>query len=170
MNGPTDDQIESWYPRLYRTALRLTGSHADAADVTQQALLHALDAWQRFDGRSLRTTWLHSILLNTVRDWIRRQARRTTVPFDEFALCVVDGRAGHGAGALESREELAELRSAVAAMPRRVREAFVLTVLDGCSYREAGDVLGVPAGTIASRVHQARRQLRTVMLKRFGQA
>ena len=74
VDRPSDEQVELWYPRLFRTALRMTGSVDVASDLTQQAFCKALARWGRFDGRSLPTTWLHSILTNCVRDWVRQKA------------------------------------------------------------------------------------------------
>ncbi len=157
---PTDEQIARWYPRLYRTALRLTGSFADAADVTQQAFYKALRAWHRFDGGVLRTTWLHSILVNCARDWARRRKVRAAEPLQEWHLTVVEVPAEVRAA---RREELAAIRQAIEDLPEDLRRAFVPTVIDGYTYQEAADLLGVPPGTVASRVHAARRQVQAAM-------
>lgn len=170
MNRPSEQQIAAWYPRLFRTALRLTGRPDDAADLTQQAFYQALSAWDDFDGGALPTTWLHQILVNCVRDWARRRAVRAARPIEPWDLPGPDAASAGEAVRLEDAEELAALRQAIGGLSEPVRQAFVATVLDGFSYQEAAEMLGVPLATIASRVHQARLRLQAVMRRAFGEA
>ena len=86
MNGLRQQDITGWYPRLFRTALRLTGSEHDARDLTQQAFYKALSNWHRFEFHSSPLTWLHTILMNCIRDRLRRQAVRQAEPLDEWTL------------------------------------------------------------------------------------
>ena len=163
MPRPTEQEITAWYPRLFRTALRLTGSAEDAADLTQQAFCNAFGRWNQFDGAALATTWLHRILLNCVRDWARRRAFRSTSQVQEWDLVPVTDAAPDGRARVERQEELAAVRNAVEGLPADVRSALVVTVIDGYSYSEAAELLQVPVGTIASRVHRARTLLRAAM-------
>lgn len=165
MNRPTPAQIEKWYPPLLRTAIRLTGSGEEAADITQEAFGKALGAWDRFDGKARPTTWLHRILVNCVRDWRRRRSVRSAVPLDEWDIA-----AAQGDGPLEQldrSERAARLRSAIAGLPTPLKQAFVVTVLDGYTYEGAAELLALPVGTVASRVHQARNSLRETMHEAF---
>ena len=66
MKRPNDEQINMWYPRLFRTALRMTGQVEIAGDLTQQAFCNALNKWELFEGKVLPTTWIHQILVNCV--------------------------------------------------------------------------------------------------------
>jgi len=61
---PDNQQTARWYPKLFRTAFRMTGSAENAADLTQQAFTKALTHWEEFDGEDLRASWLHRILIN----------------------------------------------------------------------------------------------------------
>jgi RNA polymerase sigma-70 factor, ECF subfamily len=158
----SERDIANWYPRLYRTALRLTGSEHDAADLTQQAFCKALNNWHRFEVRSSRLTWLHAILVNAARDHFRSRKVRQTESLDEWALPDTDGPLT-GAELVERGEELGELRKAIETLSPTVRGTFVATVLDGYSYEQASEMLGVPVGTVSSRVHQARQELRVSM-------
>jgi RNA polymerase sigma-70 factor (ECF subfamily) len=160
---PSEHEIAAWYPRLFRTALRLTGSADDAADLTQQALVQALGAWDRFDGGALPTTWLHRILVNCVRDWSRRRAVRSAQPAGEWDLATVAADSPDGREQLEHREQLAALRRAIEALPVDFRTALVATVIDGYTYQEAAELFHAPVGTIASRVSQARVRLKAAM-------
>jgi RNA polymerase sigma-70 factor (ECF subfamily) len=144
----------------------MTGSHHDASDLTQQAFLKALGGWDSFDGRSLPTTWLHRILVNCVTDWRRKLSSVPAQAIDEWALVLVaDGNATRGRPDVD--EPMQRLRRAIDELPVSLRSAFVATVVDGYTYEEAAGVLNVPVGTVASRVHEARRKLRTVMRRDF---
>ena len=156
-----------WYPRLFRTALRMTGNAEVAGDLTQQAFCKALGKWELFEGNVLPTTWIHQILINCVRDWARRKSVHEDSILNEWDLATVADPQEHPPERLERQEELAHLRSAISNLPQIVRPAFVATILDGYSYQEAAELLSVPVGTIASRVYQARRQLNTAMRQRF---
>ncbi len=168
MRRPTNHQLGQWYPRLYRTALRMTGNLDDAADLTQEALCKALGKWDDFDGGVLVTTWLHRILANCVCDWRRRQAVRRSRPLDELALKAVRGRGV--TGDLAAREQSALLREAIEALPTTLRATFVFAVMDGYAYQQVADLLSIPVGTVASRVHQARKQLCATVRQAFPEA
>ena len=167
MERATQAQIAKWYPRLFRTALRLTRNPEDAADVTQQTFHNALRNWDRFDGGALRTTWLHQILLNCVRDWSRRRSVRSAEPLDEWAVAAATSRDADPAETVERSEQADRLVDAINNLPTLVRQAFAATVLDGYTYQEAAELLGLPMGTVASRVHQARRRLTEAMRQAF---
>lgn len=167
---PSAEQIERWYPRLFRTALRLTGNPHDASDLAQQAFCKALDNWEKFDHQSLRTTWLHSILRNCASDWARRRAVRATVPLDEWALVAVPDERSSAADRLEKQEQWEQVRKVIAELSEPLRRAFVATVMDGYTYLEAAELLGVPVGTVASRVSAARKEICNVMLGNMPEA
>jgi len=162
-----EEEICLWYPRLFRTALRMTGNHQDAADVTQQAFCQALDAWGRFKADALPMTWLYRILVNCVRDRARRAAVRSKRTVSGEALHQV-AAAGPAVGErLENEERTLALREAIEQLPMTMQEAFVLVIIDGYSYQQAAEILGLPAGTVGSRVHNARVRLSSAMRKRF---
>jgi len=163
----TQAQIAKWYPRLFRTALRLTRNPEDAADVTQQTFYKAFRSWDTFDGGALRTTWLHQILLNCVRDWSRRRSVRSAEPLDEWTIAATADRETDPAETVERSERADRLVDAINNLPTLVKQAFAATVLDGYTYQEAAELLGLPMGTVASRVHQARRRLTEAMRQAF---
>ncbi len=158
-----DEQIEQWHARLFRAALRLTGSHDAASDMAQETLCKAITKWDQFDGRSLPTTWLHRILVNCVTDWRRREAAKPVQAIDEWALMQVQDRASQDGAAGDSQEQLATLRCAIGGLPVTLRAAFVVTIVDGYTYEEAAEMLNVPVGTIGSRVYEARKKLKAIM-------
>ena len=167
MNRPSEEQIAAWYPRLFRTALRLTGSREDSADLTQQAFCKALSSWERFDGRSQRTTWLHGILVNCIRDQIRRSSLRAVEELQEWSLDSPSVRGGCVVEELGRREQLGRLREAIRGLDQELRQPFVAAVLDGYTYAEVAEMLGIPVGTVGHRVYRARRRLHSVMLESF---
>ena len=160
MDRPSDEHIEAWYPRLFRTALRMTGNAHDAADLTQEAFCKALNGWNGFDGKAMVTTWLHRILVNCVRDWGRRQAHRPESLLDEWALVPQRNSTTETS---DRGVQLDRVRQAIEKLPAKLRLAFISTVIDGYSYQETADLLSLSVGTIASRVHAARRQLRAAI-------
>lgn len=165
MDLPTEQQVGQWYPRLFRSAWRMVGSADAAADLAQEACYRALRSWDRFDGRSPPATWLHSILVNCVRDQARKQARAKVEPFDEWCFPASSRACKQQIDRMVEQEELQRVRAAIEALPDRLRAAFVATVVDGYSYEEAGEMLGIPMGTVASRVHEARKVLNGAMRK-----
>ena len=167
MNRPSDEEISIWYPRLFRTALRMTGNAETAADLTQQAFCNAWSKWEQFKGNTLPTTWIHQILVNCVRDWARRKVAHESYSMNEWDFEVLPDLRDPVSDHSDRQEQLAHLRQAIEDLPQTLRPAFVSTVLDGYSYQEAAELLLVPVGTIASRVYEARRQLNAAMRQRF---
>ena len=146
---------------LYRVALRLTGSPTEAEDLVQDTLVRAVRAFDRFDGRYPRA-WLLTILRNTRRNDLRR--RRPDLLDTEVADRLPDGgRDGErdATAAQAIAGQLApQVRDAITGLRAAQRAVLVLVDLDGLTYREAAGVLGVPEGTVMSRLHRARRQVR----------
>ncbi|MBE3070111.1 MAG: sigma-70 family RNA polymerase sigma factor [Planctomycetes bacterium] len=155
------DQIAAWYPRLFRTALRLTRNPEDAADMTQQAFCNAIRRWDHFDGHCLPGTWLHRILVNCIRDWARRRKVRAAGPLDEGRAVAAD--LDLPVDRLDREEQCGHLRRSIGELPDALRESFLLTLIDGYTYEETAQILLVPVGTIATRVHQARKRIREAM-------
>lgn len=170
VDRPSEEQIAAWYPRLFRTALRLTGNREDSADLTQQAFCKALGRWEQFDGNCLATTWLHGILVNCVRDRLRRHARWPVKDMDKCALAETASGEDGVPERLGRQEQLSRLRQAIEALDGELRRPLVAAVIDGYTYAEVAQMLSIPAGTVAYRVHRARRQLRAAMLESFPEA
>jgi RNA polymerase sigma-70 factor (ECF subfamily) len=143
---------------LYRVAVSLTRHHADAEDLVQDTLLKAYRAADRFDGAYPRA-WLLTILRNTHRNRLR-----TRLP----ALLREGENGDLLEGAVRSAEDLvvdaqfeAVVVEALQALPTIHRVIVQLVDVDGLSYAEAADALGVPRGTVMSRLHRARARIRT---------
>lgn len=135
---------------VYRVALRLLGSDADAHDATQEAFLRAWRALGRFHGRSAVSTWLYRIVTRRCLDVIA--ARRTSAALPDTAR---DPRAGP-AEAAERRERLRAVTAAIAELPGEQRAALVLREFEGLSYEEVAEVLDITVPAVKSRIHRAR--------------
>lgn len=150
------DGIESHIPALRRYARALTGNADLADDLVQDCLERAIrkqGLWTR--GSNLKA-WLYTILLNLFRN-ARRRARKAR--FDTLETLPAEPAQ---APAQPGRLALAEVSRAIARLPDDQREALLLVVLDGQSYTEASDILGIPIGTLMSRIGRARANLRTM--------
>jgi RNA polymerase sigma-70 factor (ECF subfamily) len=167
MASPAQDQRfrEQVLPELdvlYRVALRLTSSPPEAEDLVQDTLVRAFRSFDRFDGRFPRA-WLLTILRNTRSNDLRK--RRPDLLDAEVAGQVPDGGRDGDRDATASRAIAGQLapqvRDAVAALSAKHRAVLVLVDLDGLTYREAAEVLEVPEGTVMSRLHRARRRVRS---------
>lgn len=148
------EALPALLPRLRRMARALAGNAADADDLVQLALERALaraDQW-RPDGRV--DAWVFGILRNAWRDELRARARKQAVFVAEEAGLSV-GEAG-----VERHVEALSVAEAMARLPPEQREAVALVLVEGMRYAEAAHVLGVPEGTVTSRLSRARAALR----------
>ena len=149
-------------PVLYRVALSLTGQPADAEDLVQDTLIRAFRAVDRFDGAHPRA-WLLTILRHTHLNRVR--GRRPVLLRDgesvELTLELVGKPEPSAEEVVVGDLFESVVAEALAALPDNHREVVTLVDIDGLSYQEAADVLGVPRGTVMSRLHRARARIRT---------
>jgi RNA polymerase sigma-70 factor (ECF subfamily) len=143
-------------PRLRRFARALAYDPADADDLCQIALERALKAWRSFEPGTRLDSWMYRIMRNCWIDEVRsRQRRSETFAPEEAGLGVGDDGDRH----IEARVELAAVDRAMAALPDEQREVIALVLVEGLAYREAADILGVPMGTLTSRLVRGRQAL-----------
>jgi RNA polymerase sigma-70 factor, ECF subfamily len=151
--------IAAELPRLRRYARALLRDAGEADDLVQECLLRALgrlDQWR--DGDSPRR-WLFTILHNLHVDRARTRMRRP----HEASIHAIDGtRLGEGPHQLE-RVAVQDVLEALRRIPSERREALILVGVEGMSYRDAADVLGIPVGTLMSRLGRGRQQLRAIL-------
>jgi RNA polymerase sigma-70 factor, ECF subfamily len=145
---------------LYRVALSITGSHADAEDLVQDTLLRAYRAIERFDGRYPRA-WLLTILRNAQVNRVRRRRPEPHEPDDVTRrLAATADEAAQPDEAFMAGVLDQHLGAALEELPLKFRQAVELVDVNELSYREAAEVLGIPVGTVMSRLSRARRRLR----------
>lgn len=148
---------------LYRVALSLTGQAADAEDLVQETLIRAYRAIERFDGAHPRA-WLLTILRHTHLNRVRVRTPDLLRDGDDAGTDRVLWAAGAAHPSAEDVvvSELFEhvVAEALAALPDMHRLVVTLVDVDGLTYAEAAQVLGVPRGTVMSRLHRARARIR----------
>ena len=157
--------------RIYRLALHLLRDAAEAEDATQETFVRAYGALERFDGRSEAFTWIYRIAVNLSLNVIRaRRLNRKAVSRDDPRLegVLIEARSG-GANPLsdtENRELGRVLCEGMDSLSDTLRTTLILVGVDGMSHAQAGEVLGCPEGTVAWRVHEARKKLRVFLIER----
>jgi RNA polymerase sigma-70 factor (ECF subfamily) len=147
---------------LYRFVRRYVGDADEAQDVVQDAFVSAMSNLGRYDPQRPFEAWLRRIALNKCRDRARYNSVRRAFGLGrretEAAVAAPDPAAGVEA-AMSSNLALAALDKAVQALPKRLKEPLVLTILEGLSHKEAGQLLGLSAKAVELRVYRAKRRL-----------
>ncbi len=164
MMGLSADQLSkeivSLLPRLRRFARALTGQVADADDIVQIAVERALMRLNQFQEGTRLDAWMFSIVRNAWIDEARARQRRGRI----FAAAEAGDRVGDdGAGAVHARLELNDMWRAMNALPAEQREAVAMVCVEGLGYREAAEALGVPQGTLTSRLARGREALQKML-------
>lgn len=157
--------LEDHLPRIYRVALRIVSNAHAAEEVLQEVCMRAIQGAHKFNGKSLWTTWLHRITVNCALDHLKRRQRqqKSLVSFEEARADVLFDPQLSPEAAFEQQELYQIATMVVERLPQDCRAAFVLTQLDGYSYDQAAELEGVARGTIASRVHRAKKLLLEAM-------
>ncbi|MDX2290282.1 MAG: RNA polymerase sigma factor [Hyphomicrobiaceae bacterium] len=155
-------EIVELLPRLRRFAYSLTGSLEDADDVVQTACLRALTRLDQFTPGTRLDSWMFRIVQTVTIDRGRRSRRSKVVSgSDEIESIGYDQRIHETA---EARVDLAIVRRAMAQdLPEEQRAVVALVCVDGLSYQEAATTLGIPIGTVMSRLARARRKLASLL-------
>jgi len=167
---PTWDEIvERHSARVYRLAYRLTGNAPDAEDLTQETFVRVFRSLHTYSPGTFEG-WLHRITTNLFLDQARR---RSKIRFDSFPE---DGESrlpstvvAPDAAYVEKMFD-ADVETALAELPPDFRAAVVLCDVEGLSYEEIADVLGVKMGTVRSRIHRGRAMLRDALAHRAPRA
>jgi len=149
------DEIEGCVPALRRYARALTRNADRADDLVQDCIERALRKQGLFRPTGPLQAWLYRVLLNLYRNGLR-QSRRRGDHLSLDAMVVEPAVPAPQPG----RIALAEMSRAIDQLPDEQREALLLVVLEGVSYEEAASILGIPAGTLMSRLSRARAALR----------
>jgi len=172
-SDPFETEALGFLDALYRTALRMTRSEADAEDLVQETYIRAFRFREQFTPGTNLKAWLFRILTNT---FINTYRRRQTQPefteldgVDEFSLYkrMSDLRTSSGAGNPET-EFLdgvvdSEVKDALGDLPEKFRQVVLLDV-EGFSYKEIAEMLDIPIGTVMSRLHRGRKFLQKRLL------
>lgn len=162
-NLPTwEDIVRTHSARVYRLAYRLTGNPHDAEDLTQEVFVRVFRSLSSYTPGTFEG-WLHRITTNLFLDWARRKQRiRFEGLADEMAHRL-PGSEPTPAEAFDDTHLDDDVQAALKALPPEYRAAVVLCDIEGFSYEEIAATLGVKLGTVRSRIHRGRAQLRTAL-------
>jgi len=165
--------VEEHQDYVFNVVYHLVGNDRDAEDIAQEVFLRAYSHLAGFEGRARFSTWLYGIALNCVRSMWRRRRSRSSSSLDGGA----DEEAGRidpaadGDGPEETAlrgERVALVRQAIAALDEEMKEVIVLRDVQGLTYDEIAEALGVALGTVKSRIHRARAALKDTLEPHFG--
>jgi len=157
-----DEVVRTHSPRVYRLAYRLTGNQHDAEDLTQEVFIRVFRSLATYTPGTFEG-WLHRITTNLFLDMARRRARIRFEGLAESAGDRIEGREPSPAQAYDDRHFDADVQAALDALPPEFRAAVVLCDIEGLSYEEIAATLGVKLGTVRSRIHRGRAQLRAAL-------
>ncbi len=160
--------VVRYQDRLYNTLVKVLGSHDDARDAAQDAFVQAFQKLSSFQGNSAFYSWLFRIAVNAAISQKRKSKRfpqSVEAARDKSGAEPVDphpeGRPGH---AMETAERQQLVRDALAQLPDEYRTVLVLKEIEGLRYEEIAEAVGCPIGTVRSRIHRARQELREKLL------
>ena len=157
-----DEVVRDHSARVYRLAYRLTGNVPDAEDLTQEVFVRVFRSLSSYTPGTFEG-WLHRITTNLFLDMARRRQRIRFEGLGDDAACRLSGDEPTPAQAFDDRHLDGDVQQALAALAPEYRAAVVLCDIEGLSYEEVASTLGVKLGTVRSRIHRGRAQLRVAL-------
>jgi len=162
-NGAFDELMTRYVRSIYRVAYSFTRSHADADDLSQEAFIRAYRAIRRYDERYQFYTWVRKIAVNLCLNHLKRQKRFRFQPLpladgEDESADIVDPKADAETSSLRH-----DLDRALLKLPADQRAVFMLRVDQDMSYDEISEALGIPIGTVMSRLSRARDKLKELL-------
>lgn len=161
--------VRRYQDRLFNTVVRILGNADDAADIVQESFLHAFVKLDAFKGDARFFTWLYRIAVNASISMKRKQRVVISTDSREALPALVESvdksEVSRPESALERRERIERLEAALNRLTPDHRAVIVLKEIEDLSYESISEILGVPVGTVRSRLHRARLDLRDQLMK-----
>jgi RNA polymerase sigma-70 factor (ECF subfamily) len=161
-----EQSVEQYGKAAYNFAYRLTQNEADASDLTQEAFIRVFRSWQSFKPGTSFNSWIYRIITNLYRDELRRRKGR----YHDEILETDEPHSGSGRPlAVQPIEEYIDgylsepVSKALAGLTAEQRQIVLLADIEELSYQEIGEIVGCSVGTVRSRLHRARTQLRKLV-------
>ncbi len=175
-----NELVELYQRRVFALVFRMLGRRAEAEEVTQEAFVQVFRAIDRFRGDAKLSTWLFRVAVNLCKNRMKYNARRASAgqtDLDSVAEHTQLNRAeGVSVGSVARPDELAEgkqleviVKIAINQLEPEFRQLVILRDVEDLSYEEIADVTGLPRGTVKSRIHRGRSQLRARVERILGE-
>lgn len=167
--GAFEDLVRKTHKQAYGLAYRLTGNASEAEDLVQESFVRAFRFFHRYDTELPFTSWLYRIMTNAHVDSLRRRGRLKTTSLDQAgsegnaAWDLPDGKPSPDRLMFEQAVD-EPLQNALDSMNPEFRTAVVLADVEEMAYEEIAEVMGTSVGTVRSRIHRGRRQLKSYLV------
>ena len=172
LNARFEREVVPLRDLLYRHAFRMSHNHADAEDLVQETVMRAYAHFDSFRSGTKLNAWLLRILTNAYINGYRQKRRQPVQCSTEHLTdqCLTDAYARSAVSALRSAEDHAldllpdnDIKAAMQALPAQFREVVYYADVEGFRYKEIAALTNAPRGTVMSRLHRGRQQLRTML-------
>jgi RNA polymerase sigma-70 factor (ECF subfamily) len=175
-----NDVVRTYERRIFALALRMIGDRAEAEDLAQEVFVQVFKAIGTFRGESKLSTWIYRIAVNLSKNRTKYLRVRHTSEQDEIGAIEermpMDGVKPANVSRVERPDEMMAgleteqvVRRAILELEASFRECLVLRDVEDLSYEEIGEITGLPEGTVKSRIHRARSQLKEIVERALGE-